>query len=454
MKKKILLILLLSFILICFFIIYNKLNTSYEKYTLVLLLIYASLLQKKINLKYSLTLVILSSIISIFAFGFTYQTLAIFSVTLSIIPILLIFSVTKDDAQYPKLKRRNDELIFYKEELLNEENYLIEEKESLERKLERITNFFIISKDLTKNIDIPEESANALLNILSTRVGINYVVISTKNHDDQNNKNKLKILSRLDEHKKEIWDKLINNNKEIENIKSSTIIKSLFDIELKPVIAWPMIIDNDLNSCIFLVVDDNYSQKYIEEGELFIPHLKLGTKRLMLFTELKEKSRVDGLTGLYLKRYFLEKFYSEIEKAKRYKTNFYIMMLDIDFFKKVNDTYGHLIGDRVLKETANIISNSVRPGDIVGRYGGEEFIILFPIIEENDVIEIAQKIRNSIKEVKFKDGKKSFSVTISIGISKYIEDLSPENLIDNTDKALYEAKHSGRDRVNLFSKDK
>lgn len=446
--KKVLFYLKLFIILICFFIVYNKVTSYFTQYLLILALLPISILPKKINITYYIAFCMTGVCTSILTFGFYYQSLIISLIFISMIPILFLFS-TKNMIQYPNLKRRNNELRFYKEELIIEEKSLINKRESLEKKLERITHFYIISKDLTKNIDVPEDIANALLNVLETRVGVCYVVVTTKNNNQKEYYQKLKILSRVNEQKKEQWNSLINNNPEITSLKGPAIIKSLFDIEKKPVIAWPIIFDNQLNSCTFLVVEPEFSQIYLEEGELFIPHLKLGTKRIMLFSELKEKARIDGLTGLFLKRFFMEKLYSEIERAKRYNTDFYIMMLDIDHFKSINDTYGHLIGDDVLKATATTITSAVRHGDIVGRYGGEEFIVLLPTISQKNVIEIAEKIRKSIKNIVFKENKKTFSITISIGIAQYVKDMDMDTLIGNADSSLYQAKNSGRDNIVL-----
>ena len=108
------------------------------------------------------------------------------------------------------------------------------------------------------------------------------------------------------------------------------------------------------------------------------------------------------------------------------------------------------MGDEVLKVTANTISSSVRRGDIVGRYGGEEFIVMLPSITQAKVVDIAEKIRKNIKNINFKDGKKSFSVTISIGISKYDKSTDIDTLIGNADKALYKAKNSGRDNIIVY----
>lgn len=446
--NKILSYLEIFLILLCFFILYNKINIDVGKYVLILMLLPVCLLFRRINLLFSIAFVSASVYVSFFTFGFNYKTLIISSVFLILLPVLFLFS-TRSALKFTGLKKKNDELKFYKEELLNEEKSLIAKRQALEKKLERITHFFLISKDLTKNIDAQENTANALQNVLSSRQGICYCVI-TKNIKYKQDSARLKILSVLDKYKKEKWDKLLKNNNELDSLNKPALVKSLFDIEKKPVVAWPIIIDGELDSCTFLVVEPEFSQTYLEEGELFIPHLKLGTKRINLFYELKEKSRIDGLTGLYLKRYFIEKMHSEIERVKRYKTDFYIMMSDIDFFKKINDTYGHLTGDKVLKETAKIILNSVRPGDIVGRYGGEEFIVLLPTISEQKVLDIAENIRETIKNTVFEEKNHKFNITISIGICKYVKDTKFNTLISNVDKALYDAKHSGRNKVIIY----
>ncbi len=447
-NKKILSYLEIFVILLCFFVLYNKINMEAGKYVLILMLLPICLLFKRINLLFSIAFVSASIYVSFFTFGFSYRTLIITSVFALLLPVLFLFS-TKSTLKFTGLKKKNDELKFYKEELLNEEKSLIEKRRSLEKKLERITHFFLISKDLTKNIDAQENIANALQNILSSRQGICYCVVTKKIRYKQDMA-RMKILSVLDGEKKQKWDKLLKNNKEIDSLYKPSIVKTLFDIEKKPVIAWPITIDDQLDSCTFLVAEPEYSQIYLEEGELFIPHLKLGTKRINLFYELKEKSRVDGLTGLYLKRYFIEKLHSEIERVKRYKTDFYIMMLDIDFFKKVNDTYGHLTGDKVLKETAKIISGTVRPGDIVARYGGEEFVVILPAISRQKVFDIAQDIRKTVESTVFKEKNSTFHITISIGICEYEKTKKINTLIDNVDKALYEAKNSGRNKVVIY----
>ncbi len=450
-NKKSVLFLKLFFLLLCFAILYSKVNSDVGRYILILMVLPMALLFEQVNLILFIVISLASVIMSVFTFGpITYETIIITAIFLVAIPMLSVFSTKRSKLKINDgLKKKNDELKFYKEELLNELNSLTNERENLEKKLERIIHFYIISKDLNKNIYVPRNVANTVLNILSSRQGVEYCLI-TRRFTNKQGVDRLQMFSRLNEATKKKWYRLINGNKEIEDLQKPKIISTLFEIEHKPVVVWPVVAGLNWDFRIFLVVNSEYSQLYIEEGEIFIPHLKLSAKRIGLVYEQEEKSRIDGLTGLYLKRYFIEKLNSEYERVKRYGTNFYLIMLDIDYFKKVNDTYGHLVGDKVLKEIAHIISNSVRPGDIVGRYGGEEFIVLLPSISKEAVTDIAEKIRTTVEKTTFKENNIEFGTTISIGICEYMPNTKPTKLIDNVDKALYESKKCGRNRISVY----
>ncbi|MGE4385339.1 MAG: GGDEF domain-containing protein [Endomicrobiaceae bacterium] len=430
--------------LICFLIIFYVLKEQVERYVLCLFLLPISLLFPR-EYKYSVSVFGMTAvIISVITFGLSYLTLIISLIFISVIPSLNYF-FKPNQIQSPDLKKKNDELRFFKEELLNEDRSLNEERLSLEKKLEKIIQLYIISKDLTKNITA-EESSNALSAMLSSRTGIIYSLVAVKYRA----KNHLTILSSIKHDIKNKWDAALKENyQEIINLSKPSIVTSLSYIENKPVIAWPIILDNNFISCAFLIVERNYAQTYLEEGSLFIPHLILGTKRIILFSALQEKARVDGLTGLYLRRHFMERLYTEFQRSKRYKTDFYILMLDIDFFKKINDTYGHLIGDKVLVAVAKILSKSVRPGDLIGRYGGEEFIVLLPMASQEQVTAIAENIRSTVQKTRFNENNFTFSVTISIGIAKYRNNTTSNDVISLADKALYDAKQTGRNKIIL-----
>ena len=153
----------------------------------------------------------------------------------------------------------------------------------------------------------------------------------------------------------------------------------------------------------------------------------------------------DDLTGLYLRDVFDVVLRQKIEEAKRNKTQLSLLMMDIDDFKIVNDSYGHQLGDNVLKRIGNTIINSlVRKMDLPARYGGEELAVIMPDANREQVFKAAERIRKAISQLKFED----FSVTISIGISRVGRDINTsEKLLKAADNALYEAKGKGKNRV-------
>ena len=161
----------------------------------------------------------------------------------------------------------------------------------------------------------------------------------------------------------------------------------------------------------------------------------------------------DKLTGAYSKRYFEKLLQEEIKHSIRHKKNLALMMLDLDHFKNVNDTYGHVFGDKVLSSVSEIIKNSVRPDDYFIRYGGEEFVVMTAGTKINKVLEIAERIRVAIENNPvFNEERKLYvKITISIGVSNFDNlDLNARELIENADKALYNAKVK-RNMVSLFS---
>lgn len=155
----------------------------------------------------------------------------------------------------------------------------------------------------------------------------------------------------------------------------------------------------------------------------------------------------DSLTGLYNHSKILEYLSTELSRARRYNAVLSFAMVDIDYFKKINDTYGHLNGDRVLKDLANLFKERLRKNDLIGRYGGEEFAVVFPNTEPGAVVKVLNEIRESFSRIKHRAEEKFFSVTFSAGItsSNYCKDT--QSLVNASDMALYKAKSRGRNRV-------
>jgi len=163
--------------------------------------------------------------------------------------------------------------------------------------------------------------------------------------------------------------------------------------------------------------------------------------------QLEMLSTYDFLTNLYNKRTIIKFLEKEIEFSKKNKVTFSILMLDIDHFKKINDTYGHLMGDKVLKKLANILKQNVREKDLVGRYGGEEFLIVLPNTSKSRAKDIAERIRKSVEKTLFPE---NIRITISIGVTEYLFKDNISTLIERADQALYKAKKEGRNRVVIL----
>lgn len=175
--------------------------------------------------------------------------------------------------------------------------------------------------------------------------------------------------------------------------------------------------------------------------------------RANVYAEVLKYATLDALTGLNNRRQLEIRLKQEVANTKRNNTPLCVMMLDVDYFKKVNDTYGHVAGDCVLKQVAGIISKEIREYDIACRYGGEEFFIILPQTNIKEAGFVAQRLRKVIEETKMDiedakvDGFSYLKITVSIGVCAYNKDMDVNSFSHCADKALYEAKTTGRNRV-------
>jgi len=167
---------------------------------------------------------------------------------------------------------------------------------------------------------------------------------------------------------------------------------------------------------------------------------------------LKKISTYDNLTDVYLRSYFEDQFSRTLQKAKLYNDQLSVVMLDIDKFKAINDTYGHRKGDEILTGMCQVIKNNIRTTDLVGRYGGEEFILVFPGTDKATAYKLCEKIRVAIEGTNFFNEDRH--VTISLGIASFPElGLVEEELIEKADQALYASKNSGRNQTTIWTTD-
>ena len=160
-------------------------------------------------------------------------------------------------------------------------------------------------------------------------------------------------------------------------------------------------------------------------------------------------SITDGLTRLYNHRHFQEELSREFEEALRYERNLSLALIDLDLFKKVNDTYGHGAGDQVLKEVSALFTNNIRSADMAARYGGEEFAVLMPETGLDDAMQFAENIRQTIETSPVISDGVTIPVTVSIGLASFphTQVQTPRQLVECADRALYRAKRGGRNQV-------
>lgn len=164
--------------------------------------------------------------------------------------------------------------------------------------------------------------------------------------------------------------------------------------------------------------------------------------------EIYRLMTIDGLTQIFNKRYFIEALEREMGRAHRYRRDLSLIMFDVDYFKQVNDTYGHLAGDYVLKHLAMVLRGRIRREDILARYGGEEFAIVLPENDRPSALHFGEKIRRLVESEPFRFDGVTIPVTISVGVAGMAPDLEdPETFIKLADENLYRAKSAGRNRV-------
>jgi two-component system, cell cycle response regulator len=179
----------------------------------------------------------------------------------------------------------------------------------------------------------------------------------------------------------------------------------------------------------------------------FCSHITLTLEKIRLFNEIKLLSINDGMTGVFNHAHAVENVNLEIERAKRYNVAFSLILLDVDNFKKVNDSYGHLAGNFVLKSMAGLIGNTVRTIDIIGRYGGDEFIVILPQIDLDNTIIASERLRQAVEADTFLYNNNMIKLTISLGVATYQEGRNTQTLIKIADDNLYRAKKEGKNRI-------
>ncbi|MBP1748822.1 MAG: hypothetical protein H6Q52_1361 [Deltaproteobacteria bacterium] len=195
-----------------------------------------------------------------------------------------------------------------------------------------------------------------------------------------------------------------------------------------------------------------YRKKPFDSEEIsifsrFCSHIALTLEKISLFEEIRNLSRHDGLTGAFNHACIVGELAAEIQRSFRYEGTFSIILFDIDDFKLVNDRYGHLTGDQVLREITRITKDNLRAIDKVGRYGGEEFLIILPETDIEKAIVVAERLRTAVEDTIFDLDGNQIHVTVSGGVASYLNGREEKELIKEADDNLYRAKNKGKNRV-------
>lgn len=211
----------------------------------------------------------------------------------------------------------------------------------------------------------------------------------------------------------------------------------------------------DLNSTNGTYVNGQLSERSmltsgdkIELGDVIIRYTLNDEIEEKYHSKLYDFATTDALTGLNNKRFIMNEIKNQIRIAKRNARKLSLMIIDIDDFKKLNDTYGHIAGDIFLKKTSFNLNQLLREQDTAGRFGGEEFIILLPETNIDGAVVLAERIRRVIEDSKILFENKSIKTTISIGVAEFNNE-KPEELVNKADKELYKAKNSGKNKVSF-----
>ena len=203
--------------------------------------------------------------------------------------------------------------------------------------------------------------------------------------------------------------------------------------------------DDNIKSCLLKSGDQ------LQIGSFILKYIGSGNVEAVYHEEIYRMMITDGLTGIANRRKLDEALENEFLRAKRYGRPLSIAILDADHFKNINDTYGHIVGDFVLKRLASLFGQNIRREELLGRFGGEEFVVVMPEVDAGGAVQLAEKLRKVVETTVFKSGEAELPVTISVGVASLSDEASVEAFLDSADQALYASKDTGRNKVTLHS---
>ena len=313
----------------------------------------------------------------------------------------------------------------------------------------------VLADKMQANIDFHESMKN-IAKIIETQYDLNYIIpLIGEMIDKFISDHLIYIFLKQDGEFKLVWPLACRDTKILEMVNNMSADTSYTLTEDNKIGIFPLVAADSsiLGGIVAHSHVDKLSQREIDYLDQLTKQSSITIQRANMYAEVLQHATLDALTGLNNRRQFEVRLKQAVATAKRQGHPLCAIMLDIDFFKKVNDSYGHAVGDEVLKNVAEIIKTQVRESDIPSRYGGEEFAILLPYTKLEEAGSVAQRLRSAVEAkhvdlTHVKDAKISeIQVTISVGVYQYKEGDEPQQLYTKADKALYFAKEHGRNKV-------
>ena len=365
--------------------------------------------------------------------------------------IILKEDYTSDKKLFP-LNKRNKVIGF-----VEVENYSEKYNEFFEIAIPLISlkvQNIVLSEKMQRTIDF-QYSMKSIAKIIETQYELNYIIPLLGEMIDKFIHNHLVyIFVKTKSGFKLMWPSSCKDNR-IFDIINAEPLKRVTAGDLG---VFPLVSENKLLGYVITKqIDEKLQYKDMEYLEELSKQSATTINRALAYGEILKHATLDALTGFYNRHQLEERIKQEIATSIRQKTPLCAIMTDIDYFKKVNDTYGHACGDLVLKTVSKIIRSQLREYDVAGRYGGEEFAILLPFTKIKEAEMVAERLRHSIEETEIDltevnpdSPDKNISVTISLGVYEFKSNDAEDDLLKNADKALYQAKENGRNRVIIY----
>lgn len=306
----------------------------------------------------------------------------------------------------------------------------------------------VLNEQSKINVDFHDSMKN-IAKIIETQYELNYIVpLIGEMLDRFISDHLIYVFLKQEGEFKLVWPKACKDERIYEVLKELTPETEYILTNNDKIGAFPLISEGEITGCIVARSTlDKLSKRDISYLEQLTRQSAITISRANAYSKVLQYATLDALTNLNNRRQFETRLKQEIAITKRQNNPLCAMMIDIDFFKKVNDTYGHACGDEVLRTVASVIKAQLRESDIPARYGGEEFAVLLPYTHIDEAKIVGERLRKAVEETTVSLDNLNINVTISMGLAEFRQDESGEELFAQADKALYKAKESGRNRV-------